>query len=269
MQSIKEYVEKKKRDLKEKIDSLAQPPTLVIVQVGDVEASNRYVKNKLKDCSKVGINARLLHFESTITTEELVHEIGLLNKDDAVTGFIVQLPLPKQINISKISNAIAAIKDVDGFSKLALVNPCTPAGIIDYLTDYGFEFKNKNVVVIGRSEIVGRPIARMLLDLDSNVEVIHSKTSAFNKERALLLADLIIVATGHRNTLVNSDVMNTAQKCFIIDVGINMNEDGKLCGDCEKVTERPKTPVPGGVGLLTRLALTKNLLKLFELQQKK
>lgn len=262
MQSIKEYVKEGYKRIKEQLDKTDHKPSLVIIQVGDVEASNRYVKNKINDCNKVGIPVVLNHCEENITQEQLLEIIDGFNKCDKFDGIVVQLPLPKHISEQAVIDAILPEKDVDGFSPLSKVNPATPTGFIDYLEAQGFDFRDKNAVVIGRSNIVGRPAARMLLDRDCNVTVIHSKTSNLNKLNALRYADLIVVATGHRNTLTDSELYMTNGDCIIVDVGINFNEEGKLCGDCENVTIRYKTPVPGGCGLLTRYALITNLLKL-------
>lgn len=277
MQTIKEYVAQRKEEIKEEVKNFPNIK-LVIVQVGDVPASNAYIRGKMKDCAEVDINCELIRLPEEITEAELLAEVDKLNKDDSVTGFIVQLPLPKHIREASVISAINPNKDVDGFSPLALVNPGTPQGIIDYLEANNFEFVNKNAVVIGRSNIVGRPIAKLLLDRSCNVSVIHSKTSFPNKNRLLAHADLIICATGHRNTITDNDLSFTEFDpvdnifktyhntwAFIVDVGMNQNDLGKLCGDCENVTIAEKTPVPGGVGLTTRLALITNLIKLAKL----
>ena len=274
MQTIKEYVAQRKEEIKEEVKNFPNIK-LVIVQVGDVPASNAYIRGKMKDCAEVNINCELIRLPEEITEAELLAEVDKLNKDDSVTGFIVQLPLPKHIREASVISAINPDKDVDGFSPLALVNPGTPQGIIDYLEANNFDFVNKNAVVIGRSNIVGRPIAKLLLDRSCNVSVIHSKTSFPNKNRLLSHADLIICATGHRNTITDDDlgftefdpvdnIFKTYHNTwvFIVDVGMNQNDLGKLCGDCENVTVAEKTPVPGGVGLTTRLALITNLMKL-------
>lgn len=271
--NIKEYVQNQKHYLANTIEKIAEEygeeeiPKLIIIQVGDNPASNAYIKGKLADCAEVGIKAELKKFSEDISEDSLLKIIGALNKDDSVTGFIVQLPLPKHIHEWKITEAIDPAKDVDGFSKRALVNPATPQGIVDYLDLSGVYTRDINAVVIGRSNIVGRPIARLLLDRDCNVKVIHSKTSEANKAIALRNADLIVVATGHRNTLTDEDLVNWVNPdCLIIDVGMNRNDEGKLCGDCENVTVCEKTPVPGGVGLLTRIALLYNLMKLYNIK---
>lgn len=271
--NIKEHVQNQKYYLANIIEKIAEEygeeeiPKLIIIQVGDNPASNAYIKGKLADCAEVGIRAELKKFSEDISEDSLLKIIGALNKDDSVTGFIVQLPLPSHIHEWKITEAIDPAKDVDGFSKRALVNPATPQGIVDYLDLSGVYMRDINAVVIGRSNIVGRPIARLLLDRDCNVKVIHSKTSAVNKAIALHRADLIVVATGHRNTLTDEDLVNWVNPdCLIIDVGMNRNDEGKLCGDCENVTVCEKTPVPGGVGLLTRITLLNNLMKLYNIK---
>ena len=263
---IKEYVAKRKEEIKEEVKAFSNLK-LVIVQIGNNLASNSYIKGKLADCAEVNIEAELIKLPEETTEHHLLDLISELNIDKTVTGLIVQLPLPKHISEQKVIEAISPEKDVDGFSKLAYVNPGTPQGIIDYLEYNNYDFVDKNAVVIGRSNIVGRPMARLLLDRSCNVSVIHSKTSEKNKHELLLNADLIVVATGHRNTLTNesfgySKFIDFNENCFIVDVGMNRNDEGKLCGDCEAVTVCEKTPVQGGVGLLTRLALITNLMKL-------
>ena len=264
MQSIKEYVAERKEALKREFGDL-EFCQLAIIQVGDVEASSRYVRNKLKDCEEVGLSAMLVHLPEDTTEAELLELINSFNEDPEITGFIVQLPLPKHISEQCVIEAISPLKDVDGFSKLAVVNPGTPQGVIDYLDSQGFQYQDKNAVVIGRSNIVGKPLARLLLEKNCNVTQLHSKTGEANKRLALENADLICVATGHRNTIDASYRLKPT--AVICDIGINFNESGKLVGDVEQ--ELPvafKSPVPGGFGLCTRLALLTNLLKLYKIQ---
>ncbi len=269
MQNIKEYVALKKEEIKREIENNKYEIQTVVIQVGDNPASNAYIKGKLADCDAVGIKCNLLKYEEDITEDYLLNVIKELNERKCITGFIVQLPLPKHINEQKVIEAINYKKDIDGFTKQALVNPATPQGIIDYLEYNNFDFVDKNAIVIGRSNIVGRPMARLLLDRSCNVMVTHSKTSSVNLHNALIDADLVVVATGHRNTLSNYDVQGRVKStCFLVDVGINRNENNKLCGDCEHITCIEKTPVPGGVGLLTRLALITNILKLYKINNK-
>lgn len=277
MENIKEYVARKKQELKEEIENNNYKIKSVVVQVGDNPASNAYIKNKLKSCAEVGIECELIKLVEETTEKELLTLINTLNLDPTITGFIVQLPLPKHISEVKITEAIDYKKDIDGFTKRSLLNPATPQGVLTYLEDNNFKFEDANAVVIGRSNIVGRPMAKLLLDKSCNVTVIHSKTSDYMKKQYLRHADLVVVATGHRNTLTNADFIwndydvngsyyqMENESCFIIDVGMNRTAENKLCGDCEGVTVCEKTPVPGGVGQLTVYALLANIVKLYKL----
>lgn len=255
MKSIKEYVQEEKTELKEKVKTLTlgnrllDKPTLNIVQVGNVEASNRYVRNKVKDAEEIGINAVVLRLPETITTYELQSYV-----DNLYGPTIVQLPLPQGVEEPRM----APYRDVDGFGAEAMYDPCTPGGIIDYLDAIGFEYEGKLAVVIGRSNIVGKPMAKLLLDKNCTVAVVHSKTPEEMKQYLLQSADLVVCAVGKAGFLDPKD----CPQAFIVDVGINFNEEGKLVGDV-LVSEEAKyrvTPVPGGVGLLTRLKLMKNTL---------
>lgn len=267
MENIKEYTARKKAELKKYIDGLEKKPKLVIIQVGNVEASNRYVKNKLKDCAECSLPAELLHYDETVTEEELLNKINELNNDAAVTGFICQLPLPKHISEDKVIEAINPLKDVDGFSKLAITTPATPTGAIDFLDEQGFEYKDKNAVVLGRSHILGAPLSQMLLAKNCNVTTLHSKTSEDNKKFYIENADLICACVGKRH-LINASY-RLKPTCVILDFGINFNDEGKLCGDCDKdLPVAFQSPVPGGLGLCTRLALITNLVKLYKIQNK-
>lgn len=260
MQIIKEYVAEKKERLKTELAG-NQKLKMVIVQVGHVPASDRYVRNKAKDAADVNIYCEINNLPETISEEELLKLLDGLNADKDVTGYLVQLPLPKHISEEKVKLAIAPEKDIDGFHPLSKTVPATPLGIYNYLKDMGYEFQGKNAVVIGRSNIVGKPMAQLLLKESMNVTVLHSKTKEIDKEFYLKHADLIVVATGHRNTLTKDYALNP--EAIIFDVGINVNEDGKLCGDCEP--ELPvafQSPVPGGCGLLTRLSVLDNLISL-------
>ena len=273
MENIKEYAARKKAELKKYLEDNNLHLKTVVIRVGENPASAAYVKGKAKDCEEVGIECEVRHFPESISERDLLIEVAKCNTDPSIDGFIVQLPLPKHISEAKITEAIDYKKDIDGFTKQSLVNPATPQGILTYLEDNNFNFVDANAVVIGRSNIVGRPMAKLLLDKSCNVTVIHSKTSEENKRKLLLDANLIVVATGHRNTLTDADLGYSKftehyNNCFIVDVGMNRNDEGKLCGDCEGVTVCEKTPVPGGVGLLTRLALLLNIVKLYEINHK-
>ena len=274
MENIKEYTARKKAELKKYLEDNDLHLKTVVIRVGENTASAAYVKGKVKDCEEVGIECEVRHFPESISESDLLMEVAKCNTDPSIDGFIVQLPLPKHISEAKITEAIDYKKDIDGFTKQSLVNPATPQGILTYLEDNNFNFVDANAVVIGRSNIVGRPMAKLLLDKSCNVTVIHSKTSEENKRKFLMEADLVVVATGHRNTITNYDFglyrnysgdVAYNNSCFIVDVGMNRNDEGKLCGDCEGVTVCEKTPVPNGVGRLTRLALLMNIVKVYKI----
>ena len=261
MKNIKEYVEAKKADLKEElVDTKLKA---VIVQVGSVEASNRYVRNKIKDLEEVGIMTELLKFSEDISEEDLLHELRVLNVDKSVTGYLVQLPLPKHISEENVNLTIWPSKDIDGFHPLSKTVAATPLGVFNYLKNMNYEFSGKNAVIIGRSHIVGSPMHKLLLDANMNVTVLHTKTSEEDKRFYLSHADLIIVTAGKAGVLDSS--YHLKNSAVIMDIGINFNEEGKLIGDCEPGLDVAfQSPVPGGCGLLTRLAVIENLILLSE-----
>lgn len=255
---IKEYVKNKKAEMRELILSMPTPPKLVIVQINEDEASYAYIRGKLKDAEALGVNAELIKLPLETTEEELLKKIDELNHDDSVDGFIVQMPLPKHINEEDVKLAISPNKDVDGFHPLSKLDPCTPRGIMNYLNDEKVVLQGKNAVVIGRSNIVGKPMAKLLLSANCNVTVLHSKTSFEDMKRYIANADIIVIAIGKANFLDNK--FTYKESAVIVDVGINRLEDG-LHGDAiPNLPVTLQTPVPGGVGLLTRLALYQNLL---------
>ena len=256
---IKEYVALRKEALKNEVASLDHVPHLVIIQANDNPASDAYIRGKMKDSAEINAKATLLKFDPCISEEELLSEIEKVNKDPEVDGLIVQLPLPNHIREELVKAAVDPSKDVDGFHPTTTFDPCTPKGIVDYLTASGFSFQGKNAVVLGRSNIVGKPMAKMLLKKNCNVTVLHSKTTEEDKAFYIGHADLIVVAIGRLGLLDNRYPYK--ESCCLVDVGINRGEDGKLHGDA--VPGLPialQTPVPGGVGLLTRLALIENLV---------
>lgn len=260
--TIKEYVKAKKLEMKNLVLSMTKLPKLVIVQINEDEASYAYIRGKLKDAEELGINAELIKLPLETTEAELLKKIDELNHDDSVDGFIVQMPLPKQINEETVKLAIAPEKDVDGFHPLSKLDPCTPRGIMNYLTSENIPLQGKNAVVIGRSNIVGKPMAKLLLAANCNVTVLHSKTSFEDMSRYIANADIIVIAIGRANFLDNRFVYKPS--AVIVDVGINRLEDG-LHGDASRdLPVALQTPVPGGVGLLTRLALYQNLLTIVE-----
>lgn len=259
MQIIKEYVTAKKLALKESIAN--KTLKAVIVQVGNVEASNRYVRNKLKDLEEVGIDTELIKLPEDVSEKDLLDLLGALNSDDTVTGYLVQLPLPKHISEEKVNLAINPAKDIDGFHPLSKTVAATPLGIYTYLKDMNYNFSGKNAVVIGRSNIVGKPMHKLLLDANMNVIMLHTRTTEEDKRFYLEHADLIIVAAGRAGILNNSYKLK--ESAVVMDVGINFNSEGKLIGDCEKdLPVAFQSPVPGGCGLLTRLSVIDNLIKL-------
>ncbi len=240
-------------------------PHLTIVLVGDVMASKIYVKNKIKACEYTGIKSTLIKKEETIQTEELVALIEELNNDDAVDGIIVQLPLPKHIDEQLIINTISHKKDVDGFgienkgrlfSGLDCFKSATPFGIIKLLEAYNIDITGMNAVVVGRSNIVGKPMSIMLLDKNATVTICHSRTKDLKSVTSQ--ADLLVVAIGKTKFIKENMVKENA---IVIDVGMNRDEFG-LCGDVdfENVSKKASyiTPVPGGVGPLTIAMLLTN-----------
>lgn len=258
--TIKEYIKERKEEIKLEVAKMEKKPTLVIIQLNEDEASKAYVKGKLKDAAELGIDAKLIKLPVETSEKELLKEIARLNKNKKVDGFIVQMPLPKQINEETVKLAVAPEKDVDGFHPLSELNPCTPQGIMNYLKHEGTQFLGKNAVVIGRSNIVGKPMAKMLLKESCNVTVLHSKTSKEDMARYLKNADIVVVAVGRKHLITKE--FEFKKSAILVDVGINRDEEG-LHGDIEPgLPVALQTPVPGGVGLLTRLALMENLLKI-------
>lgn len=266
MQKIKNYVLEQKASLKEKLASAQIKPYFAIIQVGDNYASNIYVRNKIKDCDEVGILTELIKCPNDISEQNLHSVITNFNKNDKVTAIMVQFPLPKHLNENVVASWIDPKKDADGFTNNGITNPATPQGIITYLERQYYEFENKNALVIGRSQIVGKPMAKLLLEKNCNVSIIHSKTSIDKLQEYILHSDLVICATGHVN-LINKKLFPTTccNNIMIFDVGINRDKNDKLVGDCE--SQLPvfwQSPVPGGVGLLTRLQLLENIIKLYD-----
>lgn len=259
---IKDYVLLRKNEIKSEVALLLDKPHLLIIQVNDDLASDSYIKGKLKDANETGIKATLLKLPSNISQDELIKVITDANNDKTIHGLIVQMPLPSQIDEEVIKLAISPDKDVDGFHPLSKLSPCTPKGIINYLKSEKISFIGANAVVIGRSNIVGKPMAKLLLQESANVTILHSKTSKEDMKFYLKHADIIVVAVG-KKYFVNSS-FDLKPECVLVDVGIN-RVDGVLCGDIEpNLKVRMQTPVPGGVGLLTRLTLIENLLEVYK-----
>lgn len=241
-------------------------PCLAVIQVGDDPASSVYVNNKKKGCEYIGIGSVSYELPESTTEEELLELIDKLNNDDEVTGILVQLPVPKHINEDTIIRNISPKKDVDGFhpmsvGALLIGEPgflsCTPAGVIQLLKRSNIEISGKNCVVIGRSNIVGKPMSVLLLRENGTVTICHSKTQ--NIREICKTADILVVAIGKPKMIDESYVKDGA---VVIDVGIHRMENGKLCGDVDydKVESKASyiTPVPGGVGPMTIAMLLKN-----------
>ena len=216
--------------------------------------------NKILDYQKK--DAELIKLDPFTSEEELLKIIDEINNDKVTDGFIVQMPLGKHIDEEKIKLAVSPLKDVDGFHPLSKYSPCTPKGIMDYLNAINYDLCSKNALVIGRSNIVGKPLASLLLKANANVTVVHSKTKKEDMKRYIENSDIICIAIGKKHYLDES--YNYKKDAVVIDVGINRDEDG-LHGDAKPgLNVALQTPVPGGVGLLTRLALMENLLLIKE-----
>lgn len=260
---IKQFVAKRKEELSLEVASFKRKPKLAIIQANENPASDAYIRGKVKDALEIGAEPLHLKFSPSISEEELLQQIAKCNEDPSIDGLIVQLPLPEHIGEDKVKFAVSPAKDVDGFHPLTSFDPCTPKGIVDYLTEEGFPFSGANAVVIGRSNIVGKPMAKMLLKKNCNVTVLHSRTSEEDKAWYIGHADLIVIAIGKEGFLDGRFAYK--ESATIVDVGINRGEDGKLHGDAlPGLPVKLQTPVPGGVGLLTRLALMENLVKAYK-----
>lgn len=257
---IKEYVRMRKTKLFDQIKNEKHKPHLAILQVNDDDATNTYIKGKMKDADELGVLVTHLKLPIETKESEVLKVVDSLNNDDDITGFIVQLPLPKHINSDKIRRSINPLKDVDGFHPLSNLKACTPRGILDYLKFLNISLESKNAVIIGRSFIVGRPMATLLLNENANVTILHSKTKHEDLVNYIALADIVVVAVGQKYLL--DDQLSFKEDAIIIDVGIS-REDGVLYGDVmPNRNVYLQTPVPGGVGLLTRLALFENLMEI-------
>lgn len=258
-----------KNELKVKVDLLKEQNitvTLAVVQVGNNSASTVYVGNKKKACAYVGINSLSYELPEETSEEELLSLINKLNQDEDINGILVQLPLPKHINEDKVIKTISPLKDVDGFhpenvgalsiGQKGFVS-CTPAGIIELLKRYNITIEGKECVIIGRSNIVGKPMALLLLRENGTVTICHSKTK--NLKELAKRADILIAAIG-KAKLIDKDYVK--EGAVVIDVGMNRDENNKLCGDVDYDDVLPIvsaiTPVPGGVGPMTIAMLMKN-----------
>lgn len=263
---------RKRAQLKEKVVKLKEQgivPGLAVILVGEDPASRSYVKGKEKGCEQVGIYSELIELPETITEERLLAEIDRLNGDDRINGILVQLPLPKHIEEKAIIERISPEKDVDGFHPISVGRmmtgqdtflPCTPHGILELVKETNLDISGKHVVVIGRSNIVGKPVGQLFLNENATVTYCHSKTQ--NIKELSKLADILIVAVG-RPKMVTADYIK--EGAVVIDVGVNRLETGKLCGDVDfdNVLDVAGyiTPVPKGVGPMTITMLLHNTVE--------
>lgn len=274
--NAKPYVEKKIAELQDRLSQLNKAPKLAIIQVEGDPASDRYVHNKMKRCTEVGIDAVLCYYGKDVNVSTLHHKIVELNNDESVTGILIQLPLPENLRLytDVLINQIDPHKDVDGLTNVNIGRlsrgsycnlPCTPKGIIELLEFYNIPMEGKDVLIINRSELVGKPLAQLFLQKGATVTVAHSKTVHLkNKVR---MADIVVTGVGIPNFLADEDFYRGTT---IVDVSINFM-DGKMRGDVvkedyENIARRCNlTPVPGGVGQTTVMALLDTLVELVEI----
>lgn len=272
----RQLVTKKVGQLKERVNKLSKKPSLVIIRVGEDFASGKYVSNKVKKCEEVGISSKIIHLDENISQDEVEKIIIDLNKDKDVTGVLLQLPIPKHLNEDYLTNLIEDEKDVDGFTignmgKLSLNLEgnvaCTPRGIMTLLKEFKIDMEGKDVLIINRSNIVGKPLAQLFLQENATVTIAHSKTK--NLKEKISSSDIVVTAVGKANFLSAQDFSNNTT---IIDVSINFNESGKMCGDVSKedydviVNEKQchLTPVPNGVGQMTVIELIEQTIEIAE-----
>lgn len=271
MLTCKEYAEMKKKELKEYIAEKGLHPTLVVIQVGDRPESNSYIRGKMRDCEEVGIECVVKKYPENISQYQLVNHINEVNRDKKVHGLIVQLPLPAHIDANAVTSWVREDRDVDGFNPDSPFDPCTPAGVIGYLKAVGYEFEGKDALVIGRSDIVGKPLARMLTDLDCTVTLAHSKSRGV--EFLAREADIVFTCIDKIEYFDNNITYTKYPYQDIIDIGLGVSErDGKLHGNLQERTvkyireihpDRICISGTGGVGLLTRVALLDNVVKAY------
>ncbi|MFP3842696.1 bifunctional methylenetetrahydrofolate dehydrogenase/methenyltetrahydrofolate cyclohydrolase FolD [Priestia filamentosa] len=267
----KELASEKRESMKKEVEMLKEQgvkPGLAVILVGQDPASETYVRSKHRACENTGIHSVSIKLPDIVSEEELLGHIDKLNEDDAIDGILVQLPLPKHINEDAVIERISPKKDVDGFHPISVGKmmigqetflPCTPHGVLEMVRKTGIEVSGKHVVVIGRSNIVGKPVGQLFLNENATVTYCHSRTQ--NMQKHTKDADILIVAVGIPNFVKAQDVKEGA---VVIDVGIN-RVDGKLCGDVDfeevKEVAGAITPVPGGVGPMTITMLLENTIQ--------
>lgn len=265
--SCKEYVEIRKKKLKEEISKFKRKPCLVVIQVDDDPVSTSYIKGKKKDCEEVGIEFIHSHVDSERMSQIDLQGLIKAYCEEGVDGIIIQLPIPDKYNLNKLLECIPPEKDADGFRRDSCFKPCTPKGIMDWLDYNKVDLSGKDVVVIGRSDIVGKPLVNMMIDAGATVTCCNSKTKS--TEFYTRNADIVVSAIGVSKYFEFSDFSNDCE--LVIDVGMNRDEKEKLCGDVnvgyfdKYLHYTYVTPVPGGVGLLTRVSLLENVIKAYRL----
>jgi len=271
----KRIKEEKELELKKEISSFKRKPGIAVIQIGNNEASNVYIKNKEKTALSLGCSFTHVKFNEDVKEEDVVNKIDELNKDKNIDGILIQMPISEHLNVNKIQNSVSSFKDIDGLTDInagLLVHnkdsfiPCTPKGIVEILKYYNIDIKGKHVVIVGRSDLVGKPLLSLMLNMNATVTVCHSYTS--NLKEITKLADILIVAVG-KKYIINEDMVKDG--VVIIDVGIN-RVDNKLYGDVDFENVKNKcsyiTPVPGGVGQTTVLSLYENLIKAYKINNK-
>ena len=250
-------------NIKKEIENSNYTPTLAVVMVGNNAASQVYVRNKTRACAEVGINSVQYNLVENVSNNILLDLIYELNNDKMIDGILVQLPLPSHINEKRVIEAIAAKKDVDGFKENSPYIQCTPLGVMELIKSVGQSIAGKTALVIGRSENVGKPIARMLLEENCSVMTAHSKTPKDVLVQMFNIADIVVSAVGRQDIISVDDDVEPRENRIIIDVGINRDNNGNLCGDfSEEFKDKYSdfyTPVPGGVGPMTVAMLLNNV----------
>ena len=270
MVDILDYVKERKEKIKEEVSKFDRKPKLVVVQIGNDNASSSYVKSKNKLCDEVDVDFKHIHIKEDMSERDVLLTILDESGNSEVDGIILQLPVPDKYNLERLQKAIYLEKDVDGFSESSNFTPCTPKGIIDWLDYNKCELEGKSVTVIGRSKIVGKPLVNLLIDRGATVTCCNSKTK--DLRQYTFNSDIVISAVGKAKFLDSSYFTNTK---LVIDVGINRDENGKLCGDVnrEEVMNNLEnniyvTPVPNGVGRLTVLSLIENTIEAYKDKRK-
>ncbi len=268
----KEIAESVRQEISKEVQQLREKnivPGLAVILVGDNQASQTYVRNKQKACEDLGMHSVLIKKPAELSQEELIQSIAELNQDDSIHGILVQLPLPGHIQEKAIIEAISPEKDVDGFHPINIGRmmtgqdaflPCTPYGVMVMLEYIKYDLEGKHVVIVGRSNIVGKPAGQLFLNANATVTYCHSRTkdlAYYTKQ-----ADVVVAAVGKRDTITSDHIKEGA---IVIDVGMNRNDEGKLCGDVafDEVKNKASfiTPVPKGVGPMTITMLMKNTVK--------